>query len=101
MLLRGSDFKGQASWASAQTLARKHRGADPDGYRAELVRLIDVAATLDAQQANPPRRPRATAESNGLRLSRQTTRTRLPDHARHLTDVFDEPPEHSRAVRQA
>ena len=56
MLLRDSQFKGQASWASAQTLARRHRGADPDGYRAELVRLVDVAATLDAQRAKPPLR---------------------------------------------
>jgi Ca-activated chloride channel family protein len=49
MLLRKSDLKGQATWSSAQELARRHRGEDPDGYRAELVRLIDLAAALDAQ----------------------------------------------------
>ena len=51
MLLRNSEFKGQATWSSAQALARQHRGEDPDGYRAEFVRLLDLAAALDAQNA--------------------------------------------------
>lgn len=50
MLLRNSAFKGAASWTSAQALARRHRGDDPDGYRAEFVRLVELAAALDAQQ---------------------------------------------------
>ena len=49
MLLRRSDFRGQSSWATAQDLARRFRGADPDGYRAEFVRLVELAAALDAQ----------------------------------------------------
>jgi Ca-activated chloride channel family protein len=49
MLLRRSDFKGQATWSSAQELARRYRGDDPDGYRAEFVRLVELAAALDAQ----------------------------------------------------
>jgi Ca-activated chloride channel family protein len=51
MLLRRSGFKGQSSWSSAQALARKYRGDDPGGYRAEFVRLVDLAAALDAQGA--------------------------------------------------
>ena len=47
MLLRNSEFKGDASWRSAQTLARQHRGDDPDGYRAEFIRLLDLAAALE------------------------------------------------------
>jgi Ca-activated chloride channel homolog len=47
MLLRNSDFRGGATWASAQELARRHRGEDPDGYRAEFIRMIDLAAALD------------------------------------------------------
>ncbi len=54
MLLRRSEFKGRATWASAQALARRFRGEDPDGYRAELVRLIDLAAALDAQSMTSP-----------------------------------------------
>jgi Ca-activated chloride channel homolog len=49
MLLRKSEFKGQATWSSAQELARRFRGEDPDGYRAEFVRLVELAAALDAQ----------------------------------------------------
>ena len=54
MLLRRSEFRGQSSWASAQDLARRFRGDDPDGYRAEFVRLIDLAAALDAQNMTSP-----------------------------------------------
>jgi Ca-activated chloride channel family protein len=54
MLLRKSEFKGQATWSSAQELARRYRGDDPDGYRAEFVRLIDLAAALDAQNLTSP-----------------------------------------------
>jgi Ca-activated chloride channel homolog len=46
MLLRSSEHKGTASWQQAEDLARRHRGADPDGYRAEFVRLLQLAASL-------------------------------------------------------
>ena len=49
MLLRRSPFKGSATWQSAASLAREHRGTDPDGYRAELARLIDLASALDVR----------------------------------------------------
>jgi Ca-activated chloride channel homolog len=54
MLLRNSDYRGQATWSSAQELARRHRGEDPDGYRAEFVRLIDLAAALQRQGGSGP-----------------------------------------------
>jgi Ca-activated chloride channel homolog len=54
MLLRGSEFKGQATWSSAQELARRYRGDDPDGYRAEFVRLVELASALDAQNLTSP-----------------------------------------------
>jgi Ca-activated chloride channel family protein len=54
MLLRHSEFKGEASWSSAQQLARRFRGDDPDGYRAEFVRLVDLAAALEAQNKGTP-----------------------------------------------
>ena len=49
MLLRKSEHKGQATWTTAQELARRYRGEDPDGYRAEFVRLVELASALDAQ----------------------------------------------------
>jgi Ca-activated chloride channel family protein len=51
MLLRNSEFKGQATWRTVQELARQHKGTDPDGYRAEFIRLVDLAAALDSQRA--------------------------------------------------
>jgi Ca-activated chloride channel family protein len=54
MLLRRSEFKGDSTWSKAQDLARRYRGEDPEGYRAEFVRLIDLAAALDAQQMTSP-----------------------------------------------
>jgi Ca-activated chloride channel family protein len=53
MLLRRSPNKGDASWSSAQGLARKYRGEDPGGYRAEFIRLLDLAAALDARTTTP------------------------------------------------
>ncbi len=54
MLLRRSEFKGQATWESARAMAKRYRGDDPDGYRAEFVRLVELAAALDAQNATSP-----------------------------------------------
>jgi Ca-activated chloride channel family protein len=50
MLLRRSDFRGEATWQSTIALARAHRGTDPDGYRAEFIRLVDLAAALDTRR---------------------------------------------------
>ena len=50
MLLRRSEFRGDASWDSALRLAREYRGSDPDGYRAEFIRLIDLASALDVRK---------------------------------------------------
>jgi Ca-activated chloride channel family protein len=56
MLLRHSDHVGQATWSEARDLARRHRGEDPDGYRAEFIRLVELASALDAQQPSSQRR---------------------------------------------
>ncbi len=47
LLLRQSDHRGSATWSQVLTLAREHRGKDEEGYRAEFIRLVDVAAALD------------------------------------------------------
>ncbi|MBB4599438.1 Ca-activated chloride channel family protein [Hymenobacter luteus] len=46
MLLRQSDYRGAATWESTARLAEGARRFDPDGYRAELVRLVKLAEAL-------------------------------------------------------
>jgi Ca-activated chloride channel family protein len=46
MLLRGSAHAGKGSYDAAIARARTFRGDDPDGYRAEFARLMELAATL-------------------------------------------------------
>ena len=43
MLLRNSEFKGTATWEQVASLARAGMGRDPGGYRAEFLRLVEVA----------------------------------------------------------
>ncbi|MCH9686450.1 MAG: VWA domain-containing protein [Deltaproteobacteria bacterium] len=46
MVLRGSQHKGDASFAMVRKLAEASKGSDPHGRRAEFIRLIDKAASL-------------------------------------------------------
>jgi Ca-activated chloride channel homolog len=48
MILRNSEFKGSATLKEAAILAREGRGADEDGYRSELVRLINTLKDMNA-----------------------------------------------------
>ena len=50
MLLRGSRLAKNASYTSAIARAKQFRGEDPDGYRAEFARLLEVAAVLAKRQ---------------------------------------------------
>ncbi len=51
LLLRDSNTAGTSGFAGVSRRARVSLGADPSGDRAELARLVDLAATL----AEPPR----------------------------------------------
>jgi Ca-activated chloride channel family protein len=46
LLLRESDHRGQASFESIIARTRTFRGADPEGYRAEFTKIVDLAAGL-------------------------------------------------------
>jgi Ca-activated chloride channel family protein len=46
MMLRQSEHRGSSSWQDAAALARRFRGSDPDGYRAEFARLVELAQSL-------------------------------------------------------
>jgi Ca-activated chloride channel family protein len=46
MLLRQSKYAPSATFDTAIARARKFRGADPEGYRAEFIKLAELAASL-------------------------------------------------------
>jgi Ca-activated chloride channel family protein len=46
MLLRGSKHAGTGSFQSALARARVFRGDDPEGYRAEFIKLSERAEQL-------------------------------------------------------
>jgi len=46
MILRESEFKGNSTLESAARLARASKGNDEDGYRSELIRLIDTVKDM-------------------------------------------------------
>jgi Ca-activated chloride channel family protein len=50
LLLRDSEFKGNASYAQVLELARKNRGQDPHNYRGEFIALVEMARELQAPQ---------------------------------------------------
>jgi Ca-activated chloride channel family protein len=49
MLLRDSEHKGSASYRQVLELARKAKGRDEQGYRAEFIRLVEMAEILAAK----------------------------------------------------
>jgi Ca-activated chloride channel homolog len=46
MLLRGSEYKGNANIASVQELANASKGNDAEGYRAEFIRMLKMYELL-------------------------------------------------------
>ena len=65
LLLENSKFKGDASFKDVLERARAAKGADEEGYRAEFIRLAELAELLkdNAQPVPPPSdaRPRRKA----------------------------------------
>ncbi len=55
LLLRQSEHRGSASLRHVIEVARGAVGADPDGYRAEFVRLAQAAQSLGLAQSDAPR----------------------------------------------
>jgi Ca-activated chloride channel family protein len=53
MLLRQSEHRGDASYLEVLELARNNRGEDPRGYRAEFIRLVQLASALDRPGSRP------------------------------------------------
>lgn len=47
LLLRGSEYRANASYSSVLEMANSAKGNDPEGYRAEFIRLVKIAESLD------------------------------------------------------
>ncbi|EOJ5559175.1 TPA: YfbK domain-containing protein, partial [Escherichia coli] len=41
--LRGSEYLNNTSWQQIKQWAQQAKGEDPQGYRAEFIRLIELA----------------------------------------------------------
>jgi Ca-activated chloride channel family protein len=54
MLLRESKYAGSLTWPQVVELARGARGADRDGYRAEFIRLAELASEIAKPLAAAP-----------------------------------------------
>ena len=50
LLLRGSEYKGKATYADVVQRARGAFGKDEEGYRSEFVQLVKTAQSLDGSQ---------------------------------------------------
>ncbi len=48
--LKGSNYAGALSYDAIRALAQGARGKDEDGYRAEFIRLIDLAKTISGPE---------------------------------------------------
>ncbi len=46
MLLRDSKFKGDSDFKRILTMAKESKGSDEEGYRAEFIRLVEMAELL-------------------------------------------------------
>ena len=52
MLLRNSEFKGNASYDKVLEMARRSKGEDASGYRAEFINLVEMAKSLSVTSAS-------------------------------------------------
>lgn len=50
MLLRNSEYKGSTNYSTVLAQARSAKGKDEDGYRAEFIRLVEMAELLNKKQ---------------------------------------------------
>ena len=68
LMLEGSKFKGDASFADVLKRARGAKGADEEGYRAEFIRLVEMAELLERSGSGtpPPVKPSPQKKTNYL-----------------------------------
>jgi Ca-activated chloride channel family protein len=52
LVVRKSEHKGSANYAQILEMARSAKGADTQGYRAEFIRLVEMAELLDGRSSS-------------------------------------------------
>jgi Ca-activated chloride channel homolog len=50
LILRDSEFKGEANYDQVIEIAKKAKGQDEEGYRAEFIKLVKLAKLLDKKE---------------------------------------------------
>jgi Ca-activated chloride channel family protein len=55
MLLRNSQYKGNANYRYIQSLAAEAKGDDREGYRKEFLELVEIAAKISAAKETAAR----------------------------------------------
>lgn len=50
MLLRQSDYSGEANFSSTLAMAKASKGKDEEGYRSEFIRLLETAELLNKKK---------------------------------------------------
>lgn len=53
LVLRNSEYKRSANYTQILKMARNAKGADNQGYRAEFIRLVEMAELLDGRTSVP------------------------------------------------
>ena len=69
MLLRNSEFKGQATWATAQDLARRYPRRRSGRLPRRVRPPVDLAAALDAQNMTSPQSRQVSVHQRRRRSS--------------------------------
>ena len=49
MLLRSSEHKGEATWAHCLDMAKGAQGEDTNGYRVEMIGMIETAQRISVK----------------------------------------------------
>lgn len=52
LILRNSKFKGKANFSNVLSLARESKGNDADGYRAEFIKMVEMAEIISKASGN-------------------------------------------------
>lgn len=50
LLLRDSEYKGSATYKQVLDIAKKTKGKDPEGYRAEFIKIVDLAKGISGKK---------------------------------------------------
>ncbi|MFN8291227.1 MAG: von Willebrand factor type A domain-containing protein [Chitinophagaceae bacterium] len=70
MLLRNSEYMSASSFDNVLTLARRAKGTDEEGYRAEFIKMAENAQMLAKARPEPKKKPVMGEEDEGKTVSK-------------------------------